>query len=322
MPALSADPAERERAFERFTRRSRTGAASRGCWSRCSTSTTRCDRPRGEVRAARARDAARDSADRRHLLPDAVDRVDVVGPPVSRGGRDGAGLLARNTAYPTRLRWTVLSAADDLFRSAAMQAPPRAGDVEAQPAPGNRWLHADATLQRTRRRRRQGLAVGVQVQGRRRPATGLVYADEVVLTTMRALGREDGLRVRRPRRPGAGRGIRRLGRRRPRWRCCACPASGRRPRRSRRPPPRVGQLAVAIARSWRCSLRMGMGTSPISSANVSTREKTVGVGSGVAHDFADVRVPDTDGEVQARGTAVADPRSRPSHWAPASRCWW
>ena len=37
----------------------------------------------------------------------------------------------------------------------------------------------------------------VQVQGRRRPASGLVYADNVVLTTVRALGREDHLRVRR-----------------------------------------------------------------------------------------------------------------------------
>jgi S1-C subfamily serine protease len=37
----------------------------------------------------------------------------------------------------------------------------------------------------------------VQVHGRRRPASGLVYADNVVVTTMGALGREDGLRVRR-----------------------------------------------------------------------------------------------------------------------------
>jgi hypothetical protein len=34
------------------------------------------------------------------------------------------GFLARNSAYPTRLRWTVLSAADELFRSAGMQASP------------------------------------------------------------------------------------------------------------------------------------------------------------------------------------------------------
>src|SRR5206468_4066964 len=37
----------------------------------------------------------------------------------------------------------------------------------------------------------------VQVQGRRRPASGLVYANDVVVTTVRALGREDGLHVRR-----------------------------------------------------------------------------------------------------------------------------
>ena len=36
----------------------------------------------------------------------------------------------------------------------------------------------------------------VQVHGRRRPASGLVYAEGVVVTTMRAVGREDGLRVR------------------------------------------------------------------------------------------------------------------------------
>ena len=37
----------------------------------------------------------------------------------------------------------------------------------------------------------------VQVQGRRRPASGLVYARDTVVTTVRALGREDGLHVRR-----------------------------------------------------------------------------------------------------------------------------
>src|SRR5580765_4939499 len=36
----------------------------------------------------------------------------------------------------------------------------------------------------------------VQVQGRRRPVSGLIYADGIVITTARALGRENGLRVR------------------------------------------------------------------------------------------------------------------------------
>jgi S1-C subfamily serine protease len=37
----------------------------------------------------------------------------------------------------------------------------------------------------------------LQVQGRRRPASGLVYAPDIVLTMVRSLGREDGLHVRR-----------------------------------------------------------------------------------------------------------------------------
>jgi serine protease DegQ len=89
----------------------------------------------------------------------------------------------------------------------------------------------------------------VQVQGGRRPASGLVYANDVVVTTVRALGREDGLHVRRDdgtnldaelagwdpttslavlRAPGLGApGI--------------APASQ---------PARVGHLAMAVARSW------------------------------------------------------------------------
>jgi len=38
----------------------------------------------------------------------------------------------------------------------------------------------------------------VQVHGRRRPASGVVYQQDVVVTSARALGREDGLHVRRP----------------------------------------------------------------------------------------------------------------------------
>ena len=89
----------------------------------------------------------------------------------------------------------------------------------------------------------------VQVQGRRRPASGIAYADDVVVTTMKALGREDGLRVRQHegrafdaelagwdpatslaalRVPGlSGRGL--------------TPASAE---------VRVGHIALAVARSW------------------------------------------------------------------------
>src|SRR4029077_3973444 len=89
----------------------------------------------------------------------------------------------------------------------------------------------------------------VQVQGRRRPASGLVYADNVVLTTVRALGREDGIHVRRhdggaldaelagwdP--PTSLAGRRGAGLETP----AIAPAGA---------APRVGHLALAVARSW------------------------------------------------------------------------
>jgi S1-C subfamily serine protease len=89
----------------------------------------------------------------------------------------------------------------------------------------------------------------VQVQGRRRPVSGLVYADGVVVTTAGAVGRGDGLRVRRDDGMGfdaelagwdpttslavlrvSGLGV-----------AAAAVSEGQ---------PRVGQIAVAVARSW------------------------------------------------------------------------
>jgi S1-C subfamily serine protease len=89
----------------------------------------------------------------------------------------------------------------------------------------------------------------MQVLGRRRPATGLVYADEVVLTTMRALGREEGLRVRRH--DGQVLDAEFAG-----WDVATTlallrvPGLGAPPATLAGDAPRVGQLGVAIARSW------------------------------------------------------------------------
>lgn len=89
----------------------------------------------------------------------------------------------------------------------------------------------------------------VQVQGRRRPASGLVYADNVVLTTVRALGREDDLRVRRH--DGRALDAELAG-----WdpttslavlRVAGLEAPAIAPARA---PARVGHLALAVARSW------------------------------------------------------------------------
>jgi S1-C subfamily serine protease len=89
----------------------------------------------------------------------------------------------------------------------------------------------------------------VQVQGRRRPASGLVYADNVVLTTVRALGREDGIHVRRH--DGRVLDAELAG-----WdpttslavlRIPGLDTAAITPSRS---APRVGHLALAVARSW------------------------------------------------------------------------
>jgi S1-C subfamily serine protease len=89
----------------------------------------------------------------------------------------------------------------------------------------------------------------VQVQGRRRPASGLVYADNVVLTTVRALGREDGLHVRRH--DGRTLDAELAG-----WDPTTSLAVLRVPGLDTAPlgpsaaAPRVGHLALAVARSW------------------------------------------------------------------------
>jgi len=89
----------------------------------------------------------------------------------------------------------------------------------------------------------------VQVQGQRRPASGVLYAPDVVLTTMRALGREDGLSVRAQ--GGATVEAEFAG---------ADPASSLAILRVTglnvpaasvsQAPIRVGHLALAVARSW------------------------------------------------------------------------
>src|SRR5437773_5227170 len=98
----------------------------------------------------------------------------------------------------------------------------------------------------------------VQVQGRRRPASGVVYAADVVLTTVRALGREDGLRVRTH--DGRALDAELAG-----W----DPATGLAVLRAAslgvasataaETPARVGHLAIAVARSWSNALTASAG---------------------------------------------------------------
>jgi S1-C subfamily serine protease len=89
----------------------------------------------------------------------------------------------------------------------------------------------------------------VQVQGRRQPASGVVYAADVVVTTMRALGREDGLHIRTP--DGRTFDAELAG-----WDPATHLAVLRAPGLDTGPatvatsPARVGHIALAVARSW------------------------------------------------------------------------
>jgi len=98
----------------------------------------------------------------------------------------------------------------------------------------------------------------VQVRGHRRPGTGLVYADDMVLTTVRALGREDGLHVTRP--DGSAVDAELVG-----WdpatnlALLRATGMGLPPLTPGATPPRVGNLALAIARSWSNALTASAG---------------------------------------------------------------
>jgi len=149
----------------------------------------------------------------------------------------------------------------------------------------------------------------VQVQGRRRPASGTVFGPDVVLTTARAVGREDGVRVRTPdgrvleselagwdpvthlavlRAPGLGVQA-------------ASPAEA---------PARVGHLAVAVARSWSNAVTASAGLVAIIGGPLPT-----GRGRAIAevirttapmHDgFAGGAFVDTTGRVIGIATAVS-----------------
>ena len=115
----------------------------------------------------------------------------------------------------------------------------------------------------------------VQVHGRHRPGTGIVYADNVVLTTTRALGRDDGLRVLRP--DGSAVAAELAG-----WdpatslAVLRCAGLGLPPLQPAREAPRVGSLAVALARSWSNALTVSAGVVAVIGGPLQTgRRRTI-----------------------------------------------
>lgn len=98
----------------------------------------------------------------------------------------------------------------------------------------------------------------VQVQGHRRPASGLVYGDGLVLTTMRAIGGDDGLHVRRH--DGTVLDAELAGWDQTTTLAVLRVANLGLPALSPSSiTPRVGNLAIAVARSWSNSLTASAG---------------------------------------------------------------
>jgi S1-C subfamily serine protease len=149
----------------------------------------------------------------------------------------------------------------------------------------------------------------VQVSGRRRPASGIVYSDNVVITMARALGREDELRVRRH--DGTGLGAELIG-----W----DPATGIAVMRvealgipalaTSATPARVGHLAIAIARSWSNNVTASAGIvsvigGPLATGRRRSIDQVIRTTAPMHEGFAGGAFVNTDGLLIGMTTAAS-----------------
>jgi S1-C subfamily serine protease len=148
----------------------------------------------------------------------------------------------------------------------------------------------------------------VQVQGRRRPASGVVYRTDVVVTTMRALGREDGIRVRRH--DGAMYDAELAG-----WDPATSLAAVRVPGLDGRPiesstdPARVGHLVVAVARSWSNAVTASAGIvsvigGPLATGRRRVIDQIIRTTAPMHDGFAGGALLDTSGRLLGVATAA------------------
>lgn len=149
----------------------------------------------------------------------------------------------------------------------------------------------------------------VQVQGRRRPVSGLVYAENVVLTTARALGRGDALHVRRHDGrvldaelagwdPATSLAVLRV------------PELGVAPVTPARTPARVGHLAIAIARSWSNAVTASLGVvsvigGPLQTGRRRSIDQVIRTTAPMHDGFSGGAFIDTDGGLVGVATAAA-----------------
>jgi serine protease Do len=149
----------------------------------------------------------------------------------------------------------------------------------------------------------------VQVQGNRRPASGVVYARDTVLTTIRAIGREDSLRTRTH--DGRVMEAELLG-----WDPATSLAVLRAvgldspPATVAETPARVGHLALAVARSWSNSLTASAGIvavigGPLPTGRRRAIDEVIRTTAPMHEGFAGGAVIDADSRVIGIATAAA-----------------
>jgi S1-C subfamily serine protease len=148
----------------------------------------------------------------------------------------------------------------------------------------------------------------VQVRGRRRPASGVVFAENAVLTTGRALGRDNGVQVR----TADGRTLdaepagwdpatqlavlRVAGLDTP----AATPSAA---------PARVGHLALAVGRSWSNAVTATVGTvavigGPLQTGRGRSIDEIIRTSAPMHQGFAGGALADTSGQLLGVATAA------------------
>jgi S1-C subfamily serine protease len=148
----------------------------------------------------------------------------------------------------------------------------------------------------------------VQVHGRRRPASGVVYQQDVVVTSARALGREDGLHVRRADGtvfdaelagwdPATGLAVLRVG------------GLGTTPIEASAAAPRVGNLGIGIARSWSNNVTASAGLvaiigGPLATGRRRAIEEVIRTTAPMHDGFAGGAFIDTAGKLLGIATAA------------------
>jgi S1-C subfamily serine protease len=148
----------------------------------------------------------------------------------------------------------------------------------------------------------------VQVHGRRRPASGVVYQQDVVLTSARALGREDGLHVRRADGtlfdaelagwdPTTGLAVLRVA------------GLGTNALQASETAPRVGHLGIAVARSWSNNVTASAGIvaiigGPLATGRRRAIEEVIRTTAPMHDGFAGGAFLDTEGRLVGIATAA------------------